>query len=81
MRLLTYFDFRFGVRINAVLPGFIKSPMTDVIPENIKELLLSRSPFKRIGTPDEIAEVVAFLSSDKSSFVNGASIEVTGGLY
>lgn len=72
---------KFGVRINAVLPGFIKSPMTDVIPEDIKEMYIAKSPLGRIGTPDEVAEVVAFLCSDKSSFVNGASIEVTGGFH
>lgn len=72
---------RFGVRVNAVIPGFIKSPMTDVIPEHIKRDFLNRSPSGRMGNPEEVAEVIAFLSSDKSSFVNGASIEVTGGFH
>ncbi|XP_046417316.1 estradiol 17-beta-dehydrogenase 8 [Neodiprion fabricii] len=72
---------KFGVRINAVLPGFIKTPMTDAVPEHILGMAAAKSPLNRVGTPDEVAEVVTFLCSNKSSFVHGASIEVTGGYH
>ncbi|XP_046739413.1 estradiol 17-beta-dehydrogenase 8 [Diprion similis] len=72
---------KFGVRINAVLPGFIKTPMTDAVPEHILGMAATKSPLNRVGTPDEVAEVVVFLCSNKSSFVHGASIEVTGGYH
>lgn len=70
---------QFNIRVNAVLPGFIKSPMSDKIPENLKQQFANSCAMKRFGQPEEIAEVIAFLASDKSSFINGASIEVTGG--
>lgn len=70
---------KFNIRVNAVLPGFIESPMTDKIPEKLRDQIMAASPMKRFGRPEEIAEVISFLASDRSSFVNGASIEVTGG--
>lgn len=70
---------KFGIRVNAVLPGIIQSPMTQTIPEKVKEKFLNRIILKRLGMPEEVAEVILFLASDKSSYVNGASIEVTGG--
>ncbi|KAJ6643241.1 (3R)-3-hydroxyacyl-CoA dehydrogenase [Pseudolycoriella hygida] len=70
---------KFNIRVNAILPGFIKSPMTDKVPDKVKEIYLQSCALKRFGQPEEIAEVISFLASDKSSFVNGASIEVTGG--
>ncbi|XP_031569800.1 estradiol 17-beta-dehydrogenase 8-like [Actinia tenebrosa] len=71
---------RFGIRCNAVLPGFIHSPMTEKIPEQITQKIVKMVPLSRIGQPSEIAEVVNFLASDLSSYITGASIEVTGGL-
>lgn len=70
---------RYGIRVNAVLPGFVKTQMTDVIPEKVKAMAIAASSLKRFGQPEEIAEVIAFLASERSSFVNGASIEATGG--
>jgi len=70
---------KFNIRVNAILPGFIKSPMTDKIPDKIKQMIVQSCALKRYGEPEEIAEVISFLVSDRSSFVNGASIEVTGG--
>ncbi|KAL6448098.1 hypothetical protein ACFW04_000257 [Cataglyphis niger] len=71
---------QFGIRINAVLPGFIATPMTAIVPDKVKEIFLKRIPLQRIGKPQEVAEVILFLASDKSSYINGASIEVTGGM-
>jgi 17beta-estradiol 17-dehydrogenase / 3alpha(17beta)-hydroxysteroid dehydrogenase (NAD+) / 3-oxoacyl-[acyl-carrier protein] reductase alpha subunit len=72
---------RIGIRVNAVLPGFIETPMTDKIPEKIKEKLVSSIAMGRMGTVDDIAQVCLFLASNKmSAYVNGASIDVTGGL-
>ncbi|XP_004535285.1 estradiol 17-beta-dehydrogenase 8 [Ceratitis capitata] len=71
---------KFGIRVNAILPGFIDTPMVEVVPEKVKQDVLRRCPMGRLGRPEEIAEVIAFLASEKSSYVNGAAIEVTGGL-
>lgn len=70
---------KFGIRCNAVVPGFIKSPMTDAIPEKVIQKILPSIAMGRMGRPEEVAEVIAFLASDRSSYVNGASIEVIGG--
>ncbi|XP_036319015.1 estradiol 17-beta-dehydrogenase 8 [Rhagoletis pomonella] len=71
---------KFGIRVNSILPGFIDTPMVDVIPEQIKEEIFRRCPMGRLGRPEEVADVIAFLACEKSSYVNGAAIEVTGGL-
>ncbi|GAB1868868.1 Estradiol 17-beta-dehydrogenase 8 [Camponotus japonicus] len=71
---------QFGIRVNAVLPGFIETPMTAIIPDETREMLLKNVPLQRAGKPEEVAEVIAFLASDRSSYINGASIEVTGGV-
>ncbi|KAB7499875.1 Estradiol 17-beta-dehydrogenase 8 [Armadillidium nasatum] len=69
-----------GIRVNCVLPGFIDTEMIKTVPENVMSMLLYVTPLKRMGKPEEVAEVVSFLLSDKSSFMTGACIEVTGGL-
>ncbi|KAK3697593.1 hypothetical protein RRG08_033323 [Elysia crispata] len=71
---------RFNIRVNAVLPGFIHTPMTEKVPENVKQMITMMVPCKRMGTPEEIAEVCAFLASSRSSYMTGAAVEVTGGL-
>lgn len=71
---------RYGIRVNAVLPGFTRTAMTDGLSDKVKEWAASSCYLQRLGEPDEIAEVIAFLASERSSFVNGASIEVTGGI-
>lgn len=55
--------------------------MTKTVPDNIKQLFIKRIPLHRMGKPEEVAEVITFLASSKSSYINGASIDVTGGLY
>nr|CAD7574078.1 unnamed protein product [Timema californicum] len=69
----------FGIRCNAVVPGFIHTPMTDAVPDKVKEKFRANIALRRFGKAEEVAEVIAFLASDKSSYVNGASIEVIGG--
>ena len=71
---------KFDVRVNCVIPGFIKTPMSDMIPEPRKKQLLDQIPMKRAGTPKEIAQVIEFLISDRSSYITGTTIQVDGGL-
>ncbi len=69
-----------GVRVNAVAPGFIGTPMVAAMPEKILQDLQAKVPLKRLGRPEEIANVYAFLASDEASYINGAVIEVSGGM-
>lgn len=70
---------KFGIRVNTVLPGMILTPMLSAVPDKVKEKFIAQIPLGRFGKPEEVAEVILFLASDKSLYVNGASIEVTGG--
>lgn len=69
-----------NIRCNAILPGFIKTPMTDKVPDKYLELIVGQIPLGRMGSPDDIAQLATFLASDNSSYITGASIECTGGL-
>ena len=69
-----------NVRVNAVAPGFIKTPMTDKLTEDQKEKLQARIPMVRLGQPEEVAKVVLFLASDLASYVTGQVILIDGGL-
>ena len=69
-----------GIRVNAVAPGFIYTPMTETMPEKILEMMKEKTPLKRLGTPADIASTLLFLASDDASFINGAVISVDGGL-
>jgi 3-oxoacyl-[acyl-carrier protein] reductase len=69
-----------GIRVNAVVPGFIETDMTAKMPRQIKQQNIGRILAKRFGTPSEVAAVVAFLASDESSYIIGQSIVVDGGL-
>jgi len=69
-----------GVRVNAVAPGFIETPILATIPEKVLEHIREQVPLGRLGRPEEIASVYAFLASDEASYVNGAVIEVSGGM-
>lgn len=71
---------KFGIRVNAILPGFIETPMTAAVPEHLIQMTQMLIPMTRLGKPEEVAEVCAFLASDRSSYVTGACLEVTGGL-
>ncbi|MBQ4310581.1 MAG: SDR family oxidoreductase, partial [Oscillospiraceae bacterium] len=69
-----------GITVNAVAPGFIKTPMTDKLTDEQREKMLELIAMKRYGLPEEIAGVVSFLASDDSSYVTGQVIEISGGL-
>ncbi|MCM3563306.1 3-oxoacyl-ACP reductase FabG [Hydrogenophaga intermedia] len=69
-----------GVRVNAVAPGFIETSILGTIPDKVISELQQRVPLRRLGRPEEIASVYAFLASDDASYVNGAVIEVSGGM-
>ena len=71
----------YGIRVNAVAPGFIYTDMTEKIPDKVKNDLLFQIPMRRIGTPEEVANVVKFLASDDASYITGGVISVNGGLY
>lgn len=69
-----------GVRVNAVAPGFIISAMTDKLTDDARERLSSVIPMGRLGTPEDVAEVVNFLTSDAASYLTGQVINVDGGM-
>lgn len=69
-----------GIRVNAVAPGFVETPILRTIPDKVLQEMTHKVPLKRLGRPEEIANVYAFLASDEASYVNGAVIEVCGGM-
>jgi 3-oxoacyl-[acyl-carrier protein] reductase len=69
-----------SIRVLSVSPGFIATDMTDAIPEQYKEKYLGMIPANRLGNVNDVAETVAFLLSDKASYINGTNIHVNGGL-
>ncbi|KAL8213575.1 UNVERIFIED_CONTAM: hypothetical protein K2H54_066870 [Gekko kuhli] len=72
---------RYGIRCNTVLPGFVRSPMTDKVPQKVLDKFAAMVPLGRLGETEEVADVCAFLASDDSRYITGASVEVTGGLF
>ena len=71
---------RDGIRVNAVAPGFISTDMTKDIPENVIEMMLKKVPLQRMGEPEEVALVYAWLASDEAGYVTGTVISVDGGV-
>jgi 3-oxoacyl-[acyl-carrier protein] reductase len=69
-----------GVRVNAVAPGFIETPILASVPDKVLQQMREQVPLGRLGRPEEIAKVYAFLASDDASYINGAVIEVSGGM-
>ena len=69
-----------GITVNVVAPGFIATPMTDVLDDAQKENLLTRVPANRLGNPEEIAASVVFLASDEAAYITGATMHVNGGM-
>lgn len=70
-----------GITVNAVAPGFIDTDMTRDLPDAQRTMLLGHIPLGRLGRPEEIASVVAFLASDAAAYVTGETIHVNGGMY
>lgn len=70
-----------GITVNAVAPGFIDTDMTAVLKDEVKEAIMAGIPLKRVGKPEDIAEAVAFLASDKASYITGQVLSVDGGMY
>ena len=69
-----------GITANAIAPGFIKTPMTDVLPDALKQKYLEQIPAGRFGEPDDIAAACVFLASDAASYINGQTIHINGGM-
>ena len=72
---------RKNITCNAIAPGFIDTHMTDAMSEEAKIEVIKNIPLKRLGTPEDVAELVAFLASDQASYITGQIISVDGGLY
>ncbi|WP_081472087.1 3-oxoacyl-ACP reductase FabG [Rhodothermus marinus] len=71
---------RYGIRVNAVAPGFIETDMTQRVPEKVLDMVRARTPLGRMGRPEEVARAYLFLASDEASFITGAVLNVDGGL-
>lgn len=69
-----------GIRVNAVCPGFIRTPILESMPAAVIEKMVEKVPLGRLGKPEEIAAVYAFLASDDAAYLNGSVIEVSGGI-
>ena len=69
-----------GIRVNAVAPGFIDTPILSTVPDEVMARMREQVPLRRLGRPEEIASIYAFLASDDASYINGAVIEASGGM-
>jgi 3-oxoacyl-[acyl-carrier protein] reductase len=69
-----------GVRVNAIAPGYIDTPMTQALGEDVRKAIVDATPMRRIGTAQDVADAVVFLSSDKARFLTGVVLPVDGGL-
>ena len=70
-----------NITVNAVAPGFIETPMTDVLSDKVKEELKARIPLGRLGVPRDVAAAIVFLASDEAAYITGHVLDVNGGLY
>jgi 3-oxoacyl-[acyl-carrier protein] reductase len=70
-----------GITVNAVAPGFIETPMTDVLPDKVKEGLKTRIPLGRMGSPRDVAAAIVFLASDEAGYITGHVLNVNGGMH
>ena len=72
---------RRGINVNAIAPGYIETPMTEVLTEKVKEELKRLIPMERLGKPEDVAEAVLFLVSEQSNYITGQVLKVNGGIY
>lgn len=70
-----------GVRVNAVAPGFIKTAMTDALPDEVKQAMMNKIPLAEFGQPEDISNAVVFLASAESDYITGQTIHINGGMY
>ena len=70
-----------NINVNCISPGFISTAMTDQIDAKFKEAIIAKIPANRLGKPEDVANVVVFLSSEESNYINGETIHVNGGMY
>jgi len=70
-----------GINVNAIAPGYIETPMTEALPEKVKEELRRMIPMERLGRPEDVAQAVLFLVSETSSYITGQVLNVNGGIY
>jgi 3-oxoacyl-[acyl-carrier protein] reductase len=70
-----------NITVNAVAPGFIETPMTDVLPDKVKEELKTRIPLGRMGSPRDVAAAIVFLASDEACYITGHVLNVNGGMH
>jgi len=70
-----------GITVNAVAPGFIETPMTDVLADKVKEELKTRIPLGRMGSPRDVASAIVFLASDEAGYITGHVLNVNGGMH
>lgn len=71
---------KYNIRVNAVAPGFIATEMVQKMPEKVVSMMIEKTPLRRLGTPGEIAALIAFLASDESQYITGACINADGGV-
>ncbi|OQX90349.1 MAG: hypothetical protein B6D57_03610 [Candidatus Coatesbacteria bacterium 4484_99] len=69
-----------GITVNCIAPGFIETPMTDVLPDDVKDTYMKQIPMGKFGKPDDVSGVCAFLSGDDASYITGQVIVVDGGM-
>ena len=72
---------RKGVTVNAVSPGYVETEMVAAIREDVKQQIVAQIPAGRLGKPEEIAAIVAYLASDDAAYVTGANLSINGGLH
>lgn len=70
---------KYGIRVNAIAPGFIATPMTEKMPDNVLEMMKDKSLLKRLGSPEDIANGYAFLASDEAKYITGTILSIDGG--
>ena len=71
---------RYGITVNAVAPGFIKTKMLETVPEKVMQKILSQVPLARLGEPEEVAKLICFLASEEANYITGQVISINGGL-